>query len=298
MSWENWLRRLAGETLPIVNEQPEPGFYRYKGKNDPVPIPVAYWINGDGTVSCRIGRRDVSIEKGEEIWSWCANKPVSETAYRAVAERGEPWPDIDPAVSEQMRQGIGGNQPPDEHVLIAEQIGIVTEAVNNYTKVTSDEQAAQAQTVRGRLLELKGQAEKAHKAEKQPHLDAGRAADQKWLPLAKAAQAAADAVRTALSAWETVKMRKQREAEAAAAKAGQPAPVPAAPPTTQIKGAIGKAASVAVVKVVKVMDFDAVYANFRQNVELQKLLTKLAQAAVDAGYPVPGITVDEERRVK
>jgi len=46
------------------------------------------------------------------------------------------------------------------------------------------------------------------------------------------------------------------------------------------------------------MDFDAVYANFRQNVELQKLLTKLAQAAVDAGYPVPGITVDEERRVK
>lgn len=301
----HWQRRLAGEVLPLENENPMPGFYRMRRKEG-LPIPVAYWQQGD-VVRCRVGDTDVSIERGNDVWTSCCAHPISEDAYRAVAERGEPWPDIDPTVSEQARHGMGGNRPPDGDELIREQITSAKAGVATYVTVTSDEQAAQAQTLRSRLLELKAAAEKAHKIEKQPYLDAGRAVDARWLPLVKEAQTAADAIRGALSAFETDKLRKQQaeaqaaarlamEAQAAGIPAPLPPPTPAAP--TKIKGAVGKAASVGVVKIVTVMDFDAVYHNFKANPDLQKLLTKLAQNAVDAGYPCPGVTVTEERRVR
>ncbi len=305
--WNHWQRRLAGEMLPLVNEQPECGFYRMKNRYNGVPTPVAYWPSGS-EVHCRIGGEDVSVEKGQEVWSWCAKYPITEEAYRAVAEQGKPWPDIDPIADEQARHRIGGNNPPDEAVIIRVQIDTAIAGIGPYSEVTSDEHAAQAQTLRSRLLELRAEAEKHHKAEKQPYLDAGREVDNRWLPLAKLAQGAADAVRAALSVWETLKLRRQREAEAAAeaariaaAPAGKPVPPPPPPapaPTAKIKGAIGKAASSRAVLVVTVMDFDAVYQNFRQNVELQRLLTALAQTAVDRGHPVPGIKVTEEMRVK
>lgn len=295
--YSHWQRRLAGEVLPLVNEQPMPGFYRMRRKEG-VPIPVAFWQEGD-VVRCRVGDTDVSIERGNDVWTSCCAHPISEEAYRAVAERGEPWPDIDPTVSEQARHGIGANNPPDGDELIREQITSAKAGITAYVTIASDEHAAKAQSLRSRLLELKAAAEKAHKAEKQPHLDAGRAVDAKWLPLAKDAQSAADTIRGALSAFETDKLRKQREAEQAAA-AGVPVPQPPPAPvaSTKIKGAVGKAASVAMVKIVTVMDYDLVYANFRQNPDLQKLLTKLAQNAVDAGYPVPGVTIDEQRKVR
>lgn len=303
--YSHWQRRLAGEVLPLVNESPECGFYRMRRK-DGVPVPVAYWQQGD-VVRCRVGDTDVNIERGNDIWASCCAHPISEDAYRAVAERGEAWPDIDPTVSEQARRGMGGNRPPDGAELIREQITSAKAGIAAYATVTNDEMAAQAQTLRSRLLELKAAAEQVHKAEKQPHLDEGRAVDAKWLPLVKEAQAAADTIRGALSAFETEKLRKQREAEQAAARLAMeaqaagvlvppPPPAPAAP--TKIKGATGRAAPVIVVNVVTVTDFDQVYQNFKGNPDLQKLLTKLAQNAVDAGYPCPGVKIEEQRRVK
>ncbi len=295
--YDHWSRRLAGETLPIENENPRPGFYRQRLKNGAPPIPVAYWQIGD-VVYCRYGDRDVSIERGQEIWSWCAQYPVSEEAYRAVAERGEPWPDIDPIVDEQKRLSIGGNLPPDEHITLKDQIASAEAGIGAYAEIKSDEHAAQAQTLRGRLLELKAAAEKQHKTEKQPHLDAGRAVDQRWLPLAKVAQAGADTIRAVLSAWETAKLRKQRAEEAAAQEAGKPVPIPSVVAPTKVKGAVGKAAAIRPKLVAVITNYDAALAHFKNADEVRVLVFQLAQAAVNAGHTVPGVAVDEQREVR
>jgi hypothetical protein len=106
--------------------------------------------------------------------------------------------------------------------------------------------------------------------EKEPHLEAGKAVDAKWQPLVKKAKAGADEVKGAIAAWETEKLRRQREIErqqqeelrrqeearrsAEAANEAQapqqeaevllaPSPVPAAAPTP-IQPTYGKAASV------------------------------------------------------
>ena len=122
-----------------------------------------------------------------------------------------------------------------------------------------------------------------------------------------------------MSAYETEKLRKQREAERkaeearrkaeedarAAALAGapapepEPAPEPVAAAPAPIKGSYGKAASVKVkMMVTDVTDWAALATYMIDQPELKDLLRKLAQRAVDAGRTVPGVTVQETADVR
>lgn len=279
---------MAGERPPIHEDSPQIGYYRTKGGKGRVPEPVAIYEDGDQLIALR---GNAVVDAGE-IWTWVCQRPISYETYQAVAERGEPWPDMDATVAAQ----IGDNNPPtDEAELLREQIAAAKAGVSEYAKISDDETAAKAQSLRSRLLELKGQAEKAHKAEKDPHLKAGREVDAKWLPVAKDAAGAADAVRTAITAWENQKLKIERERQAAMAKTNTPAPAPE--PAPPIKGAYGRAAGVRVVKVATVVDQDALYVLLRDNGEVKALFAKLAQKIVDAGGEAPGVTVEEMRKV-
>jgi hypothetical protein len=328
--WRDWLARRADPSLPPLDqhvEKPEQGFYRMKTRDGRM-MPVAiwnqndkWWVKFDGQT---YGGDRVTIAWQRVI------EPITEAVYRAVAERGEPWPDIDPTVSEQIdpRDTIGGNNPPqDEAVLIKEQIEAAKARLAAYAEITTDDQCASAQTLRARLLELSGSAEKIRVREKQPHLDAGKAIDAKWQPLVKDAKDGADRVRRAMEAYETKKLRQQREeqrkaqeaaeaaekaareAAAAAERAGLPVesvlakpspafdPAPKAQPT-QIRGAYGKAASrKAVVALGEVTDWSALYRFFAENEEVRALLRKLADRAIASGQTVPGVTTEEKARV-
>lgn len=302
------------KALGISEGDPQPGFYRKRQFKDGPFVPVAIWQGEHGMVALVAG----AAADPFDIWSFCARNPIAETTYHLVLGGSARWPDADPVVSDQIA-GAGHNSGVvDEAEMLRDQIEAAKTGAAAYAKITDDETSAKAQSLRSRLLELKGEAEKKHKKEKEPHLEAGRAVDKKWLPLAKDADATAVAIRTAMGAWETEKLQRQRKAERdaetarlaaqiAAEKAAQegkpvevPAPVvqPVATIPTPIKGSYGRAASVGLVNVVTgITDQLALYEFLKGHPEMIDFMLTLAKRAVAKGLTVPGVAIEEQAKV-
>jgi hypothetical protein len=316
MNYDYWSSALKGDFGAVHEGVPQPGFYRKRVSRGGAFVPVAIWEQ-DGKIVALVDGREADAA---DIWSYVCQHPVTEEQYRARVETGK-WHDESDAVAQSLAAPpVGHNHPPqDEADIIKGQIEAASAGAEGYAEIADDETAAKAQSLRSRLLELSGSADKKREAEKKPHLEAGKAVDAKWQPLVKAAKAAADKIRDALSAHETRKARvaaeAQRKAEEEARKAAEeaaksapqkaqapapvmPVPQPSAPePVTAIRGAYGRAAAVKIVKVATIKDQDAAYGYLRNQKELVDIIAKLAQRAVDAGYEVPGIEITEERKV-
>jgi len=284
-----------------VTHEPQSGFYRKRNKNG-ADIPVAIWSTPAGVVAVA-GDNPVDPV---DVWTWVCSWPISESTYRDVAENGKPWPGSDPVVEEQVASVGHNSGAVDEAEAFSDQVDAAEKGKDAYAKISDDEQLAAAQSLRSRLLELKSEGEKKHKKEKEPHLEAGRAVDKRWLPNVKRAQAAADYLRAKMGAYETEKLRKQREVEAArkeaeknnAPVAVEPAPEPVAAAPTPIRGSYGRAASVSVVNVVTaITDQDALYRFLRDHPDLKNCMFDLAKRAVAKGHTVPGVSVEEQAKV-
>lgn len=326
MSYDWWHRALAGdkiggETLPVHEGQCESGFWRKRVSRGGVFVPVATWEQ-DGKMVAVVGGKEADAA---ELWSFICRYPVTEEMYRQRMETGK-WSDEDDSVTASLTaphasQDLGANNPPTDPLEVLQgSIDSALAGVDDYAKITSEAAAGKAQSLRSRLLELSGEADKEREKLVRPHLDAQNAFNKAWQPLVKGAKAGADALRAAISAFETEEKRKRdaaeserqrlaqkaaKEAEAArkaAEVAGQPAPEPPPPaPTpepapvqsTQVRGAYGKAASKKVVKKARVVDYAAATAAMVSHPELKALVDKLAQRAVDAGVTVAGVEFDE-----
>ena len=125
---------------------------------------------------------------------------------------------LNQAPNGQTATTIGGSQfdnRPSFSVadVLRDQIDAAKAGVGTYAKISDDETAGKAQSLRSRLNELSGEADKKREALKRPHLEAGKAIDKEWQPLVKSAKEAADGIRSALSAYETDKLARQRRAE-------------------------------------------------------------------------------------
>lgn len=314
MDYTYWRNALAGDFGPVHDSDPQAGFYRKRVSRGGPFVPVAIFEHEGKPVALVNG----SQADADEVWTYVCQHPIKEDWYHTKMG-GAPWPDEDGAVAASLAPPPAGhnNPPQDEAEVLSGQIDAAAAGIGDYAEIKDDETAARAQSLRSRLLELSGDADKKREAEKAPHLEAGRAIDKKWQPLVKAAKAAADRIRDALGAHETRKARAAAEAarkveeerrrlEALAAKARPAAkllppaaapPPPAPEPVTAIRGAYGRAAAVKVVKVATVTDQDAAYGYLKNRPEVVDLIAKLAQRAVDAGYDVPGTEVSTERKV-
>src|SRR6202041_798974 len=197
-----------------------------------------------------------------------------------------------------------------------------TQSGKMYYRVRDDEVRDRAQSLRDMLLKLKGEAEKAHKVEKAPHLESGRAIERKWFDIRDLAEAGANALRAAMSAWETKKLQSQQaeaakaqEAELAkrvesakkeAAVTGQtvvvvtaPPPPPPPAPASRIKGGTGKATSSKVVTQVDVVtDWKVLAAHYVDIPQVRDLLLKLANDDLKDGRQVPGVTTHQVAEVR
>ena len=295
-SYDFWHRALAGqkvggETLPVHDGVAHPGFYRKRMARKGPWVPVAIFED-DGELIALVGAEKVDPAG---IWTFCCRNAVSEAAYHSFVETGE-WFDLDQNIAPPPTP-IGHNEPADEAEMMRDQIDSAKRGISDYSIIEDDTMAKRAQSLRSRLLELSREADKKREAEKKPHFEAS-----------KDAKAAADGIAAALNTYETAKARaaaeerrRAEEAERKAAEAGKPVPLPAPAPQplpTQIKGGYGRAANIKIVKVVTaVTDWQALYNFMKDRAEVTDVLLKLAQRAVDAGHEVPGVTVEEQRKV-
>jgi hypothetical protein len=294
-AWHWWSMALAnqkdiGKPPLTITTEPQQGFYKTKYKNGPWE-PVAIWKEGDKWIALRSGK---SVD-ADAIWTWCCRNPISAEAYeQAVAGRG--WDDDDPTVAAAMG-GPGHNvgNITDFEILKSE-IESAEAGIDSYKGISTDEQAGRAQSLRARLNELAGQADKLREGLKKPHLEAGKAIDAQWMPLVKSPKAMADTLRREIEVYQTHKLREQRRLEAER-QAGEEA-VPPPPVADKVKGSYGRAASVTTELVVTtITDQDALYGALRDHPDLKACLLNLAQRGVRAGHSLPGITVEERAKI-
>jgi len=313
--------RAIGRSLPVHDGDPQQGYFRVRYAKDKPFEPVAIWFEDGQWLAYRSGRE----VRAEDIWTSCCRHPVTYEAYNDAVE-GKGWPDDDAVVAKQVAPPAPGDNsaaidPVEE---IADQIASALAGKDAYAKIADDETAAKALSLRNRLNELSNKADKIREEAKAPHLAAGKAVDAKWQPLVKKAKAGADEVKGAIAAWETEKLRRQREierqqaeelrrqeearraveaaGEASVAERGPVAtiaPAPVAAPTP-IQPTYGKAASVSVKLVVtEVTDWQALATYMLAHPDLQALLRQLAQRALDAGRTnIPGITTEEKANIR
>jgi hypothetical protein len=294
MSYDYWNLALA-EPARLrdrnfkITDVPQPGFYRTKDNK-----PVAIWEDEQGELVMDHDGVEVQPEAFVRIWLSCAMRPVTEEWYRAYDGA---WPDVDPALA-----GMGDNalKGMDE----VEQIDELERQVKTYREIDSEEEAARAQSLRARFLELHKAVNDKRETLKAPHLKAAREIDETWMAPVKKARGCAEVLKALIESYEGRKRRRireereayekaQREAEAAKAPP-PPKPAPLPEPATQVRGGTGRAASVREkYAVIGIYDLDLALQNYRYSDEVAEAMIKLAQAAVDRGQKeIPGFTIE------
>jgi len=315
-----WRKALAGEKPKMVVDDPQLGFYRSgvyvkepnKARKRVGWSPVAiFYAHGGLTAIVDHNKLIDNRDKLNELWSYVAANPISEETYRAVAERGEPWPDSHEATTVPSIPVSNGTnveasfvtvdikevKPSPLHVRIAAEIEAAAKLLEKYTVIDSDAAASKARSLQQRFLDLRGDAAKAYEEVNRPLLEEQKHIRGIWFPIRDRADEASNKLRAAMGAWEDTK-RKAARIAAERAEAGQEGVSNVPPPSTQIRGGSGRAAAVTVKKVVTGIDIDKAFAQFRESADVRDLLMKLAQKAVDAGIPVDGATVEEKSVVK
>jgi|SRR5215831_2827930 len=307
--WDYWRRTLAGVRLAVNDSAPQPGFYRWPTRPEygarKVFTPVAYWPAGlmdketgeiVEVVACRIGDEDVPPDRGVEIWRSVARYPVTEDAYRGVAERGELWPDEPTTVPMQPTQPahpmMGHNKPPADvptHEQLKEQIDVVAAEAKQFLEgpaITEQYQADLIANCADRLQELWKKADEQRSIERKPYDEEVKAIQQRWSPLLLAAEAYKNLKYKLITPW-LLKLQK-----AAAEKAAETGREPERPKA----GTRGRAMSLRPIKRAEITDYDACLNYFRNAPDIKATVQDLANKAVRAGVEVPGARLLEETK--
>lgn len=148
MTSNYWRQALAGEQPVIKVDCPEPGYYWARFDKRFPRVPVCIELHAElGLLSCRVGYEDLYVVRDPfEVWTWCADKPLSKSAYDLFA-RSHRFP-----------------KPADPLTVIA--------AAAEHLIETSDDG--------GELETLAVELEAARKAETAYHLEAKRCVDVKF----------------------------------------------------------------------------------------------------------------------
>ncbi len=175
--WAWYLDALNGKFGPIHDGDPQQGYYRVRRKDGPWE-PVAIWY--DEETKSWLAYRGGKEVRADDIWTWCCRNPISYEQYQSAVD-GNGFEDEPPAP-----RGLGDNSGEADpfDALRIEYLG-EKELAEEFmkSKVTTQAQADKVAIWAKRLTAIKTKAEGLHKVEKQPHLDAGRAVDDKWREL-------------------------------------------------------------------------------------------------------------------
>jgi hypothetical protein len=294
--WSWWADKLAGKAVQMNPGNPHAGFYRMPRKAfygaRKTFTPVAYWPGTNGKLNCRFGDDDVTPERGQEIWERVGNHPVSEQAYRDVAQFNKPWPDEHELVP--MGDNLG---PEDEHTFEALQDKIENLAREANQRlhgppIGDQDEADRIANLSDRLSELWKVADNLRKAERKPHDEALKAIQLKWVDVLLKAETYKNLKHKLTTPWlARLQEALKKEAEAAAA-AGEPAAATRRPRA----GTRGRAQTLKTFKYAEIEDYEKALSFFKESPDIKNLVQDLANRAVRAGITVPGTKVIEEQK--
>jgi hypothetical protein len=282
--WAWWQDKLAGKPVQMNPSNPHAGFYRMPSKAfygaRKTFLPVAYWP-ADGQLNCRLGDEDIGPELGQGIWERVGNHPVTEEAYREVAEKGGLWPDEHELVPMQAPT-IGDNRPPIDSSFeglsdAIEDLAREAEQRIDGPPIENQEEADRIANLADRLSELFKQADAARKEEKKPFDEGATEVQKKWAPLLLKAETYKNLKYKLLTPWlkylEQIKKKEDKRARA---------------------GTRGRAMSLKSSKRAEITNFDKCLEFFKESPDIKGCVQDLANRAVRAGITVPGTKVIED----
>ena len=284
----NWERRLAGEVIPIIDGEPDYGFYRVRSRDRQNWEAVAYWYGDDGIICSLRANHPLSEQDANELWSFACKHPITYEVYRAVMA-GEPWPDLHPSVTRDNQA------PPDNSFeALKDRIEDIAREADKITDIPDQAAADSAADLKNKLGELQNAADRERAAEKKPHDDAAKEVQAKWKPIIDVAEAAKRRIASVIGKFLGAKEAASRAAREEAAKAGvELEPQPRASITKA--GTRGRAVALRTVKDVAIADRAAVLAFFAEGQAMTEFLQSQAEKAVRAGVAVPGVTITERK---
>ena len=299
-AWHWWQQALEapkeiGKSLPVSVDSPEQGFYRVRQKGKAWE-PVAIWKDDDGNwQALRSGKPYAPTA----VWNWCCRNPISADAYDRAVAVGT-WEDDDPTVAAALMGHNVGDK--SELELLTDEIESAKQGAEAYADIQTEAEASKAQSLRARMNELAGKADKIREELKKPHLEAGKAVDQQWMPLVKSAKAVADLLRKEIETFKTAQLLELRRLELERQKLDVAVTPPELPTIdATVKGSYGRAATVrARIVVTGIDDLHALvdHLNGTQHDILTATLTGLAQKEIDRGIQtVPGVTTEEKAAI-
>lgn len=304
-----WQSALAGDKPKMYVDDPQCGFYRKavytkepnKAAKKTGWKPVAVFVSNADLVAV-VGSVDdphhvitSDRDKINELWSYIAANPISEETYRAVAERGEPWPDSHETVQSLPVAPLMKKANDADTVNAA--INDASAQIEKYAAIDSDEMSSKARSLQQKFLDLRSDAKKRYDELNDPLLAEQKRIRAIWFPIRNRADDGVAQLRDAMGRWEDEK-RKAAKISAERAEAGQVVQSNVPPPSTQIQGGTGRAASVKVEIFVTSIDVDKVFEQFKTSPQVIELLTSLAQKAIRAGIAVPGAVTEERSVIK
>jgi hypothetical protein len=294
--WQYWHDRLHGKPVQMSPSHPQAGFYREPRKERygvrRTFRPVAYWPDGDGQLRCRIGDEDVTPQRALELWTRVGQHPVTEDAYRQVAQHGGLWPD------EHQLVAMGDNLPPDDDSYegLRDAIEPLAEEASKRLDgppIADQNEADRIANLADRLAELAKKAEEGRREERKPHDSALKTIQAKWVPVIDLAETYKNLKYKLLTPWLQRQTEAQRKEAEAAAAGGEPAAADAPRPRA---GTRGRAQTLKSTKKARIDDYAQCLKFFEDSDDIKACVQMLANRAVRSGITVPGATVIEESK--
>lgn len=323
--WAWWRNALAGNFGPIHDGDPQQGYYRVRRKGEQWE-PVAIWF--DGERGEWLAYRNGKEVRADDIWTWACRQPISFEAYEK-AMAGDGFDDEPKAAP-----GIGDNSgEADPFDALKIELAGESEQVADFLKGEVKTQAAADRLGiwAKRLTDIAKRADNQRVIEKEPHLAASRAVDDRWRDIiadakdwaAKAKKATetfliakkrADEARAREEAAKAAELRRQaeeatREAQTAeqvdedaeAKRAELIRQAQEAEKAAEVRnaqaGRTGAKVSLRTEKRAKIVDFDACLLALKDRAEVRDLVQSLANRAVKSGFPLAGVEVETFEKV-
>lgn len=303
-------------TQPIHENAPRAGFYRLKYKGDARWRPVAIWSK-DGALVCRVGK---DMADPFQIWTWAADNPVSAADAKFAFSHGY-WPNEPAPRTDQL-----SNLPSDPYqrlmALVDQQTARVAEWHKAHPTVASQTDADYAKHLEVELNDLEKEADRLHKAEKDPILVAGKKVDDKfrfraalkdWKATLRRvygsfmAREEARLKAVAQAQWEAEQARLKAEREAQkiddpiAYHTSSEPELPLGPEPVKVSagGGIGKRAGLKDVWIGTVTDYREAAMFFIDHPKLREVIDSLVSHQVrdlKATAKIPGVEIRKERQ--
>lgn len=289
-SW--WSAALVGQRFPIDANTPQPGYYKVRRKGRDGFVPVSFWWDTQtGELRCHMDGVDFNVQRALEIWPFASKNPVSAQDY-GIRLRDGKWPGEHEAV-------VGHNAaPPDDTVeAIAERIDDLAREAEKMIAAgaaADDPTSDQASDLASTFGELQNKIAALHKAEKQPHLDAGRAVDGKWFGLRDRADDLKRRLKLiVVTPWLTKKAEQAQQSAVAAIAAGA---TPEALPQTRVTAGSSKRQTALRTQVsATVENWNALLDHLKEHPEIREAAQRIANASAKAGFALPGTTITKTK---